>query len=651
MASVNAKTIDWSTFKEIFGGKNNEYSLPRRWGGGDYYDDLNKLLTSYRNKLIDSPITTNPISDELKESLPKVIDILLKAVRKYLHGYPADAFGEIKTLMAELEKQPLYVDPTKIGNLYRMVPVDENKTYDRTRVFHIPYDKVSIVKTNRYSLPGYPCLYLSSSLELAESESNVFAERKRAIASRFVLKEDVSKIKILDLSFMPQELADDKWADPKKSSSPRTFIIEEIDEAKEMQIEEAFRKGRDKRRLIIPPPGLDAPERYMLWYPLIAACSYIRTNRNNLAFAQEYMIPQLVTQWLRGVNNGMLVGIKYFSCYSMRTSTLGANYVFPTSGDPILLPPNRIDGFTPEVKQYCPILNDVFKLTTPLYALDYADAEKLAEALDGMASDEFGPVYKVSWTSKKQKISVPENVMYIPPRAFRNAYSLETVKIPKSVVGIGAGAFDGCEMIKKLKIPEDAEYIGSETFSGCSNLEHIEVEERNSSFASVDGVLFKKNKEHLIRCPEGVADTYLVPDGVKEICDGAFKNCTKLRKIILPNSLEKIGEAAFAGCDGLTSIIIPSGVAGMGKSAFVSCENLKKVCLPNSLKSIGGRAFRLCKCLTDIEFAGTHDEWNKFDKHAEWDDETPEYVVHFVDGTRKSKSELKGLEPKIDTNI
>ena len=34
-------------------------------------------------------------------------------------------------------------------------------------------------------------------------------------------------------------------------------------------------------------------EAYLLWYPLIAACSYIRTNKKD-PFAAEYIVPQLL---------------------------------------------------------------------------------------------------------------------------------------------------------------------------------------------------------------------------------------------------------------------------------------------------------------------------------------------------------------------
>ena len=105
---------------------------------------------------------------------------------------------------------------------------------------------------------------------------------------------------------------------------------------------------------------------YLLWYPLIASCSYIRTDKKD-PFAAEYIIPQLLMQWVRNEicikendDYDELVGIRYFSCASVKASDMGFNYVFPTSGNPISanLP-------------YCSVLAKSFRLTNPVYIHEY----------------------------------------------------------------------------------------------------------------------------------------------------------------------------------------------------------------------------------------------------------------------------------------
>lgn len=77
---------------------------------------------------------------------------------------------------------------------------------------------------------------------------------------------------------------------------------------------------------------------------------------------------------------------------------------------------------------------------------------------------------------------------------------------------------------------------------------------------------------------------------VTTIGKNAFKNCTKLKSIILPDKVTTIGESAFEGCCALESITIPA-----------------------ALIKIDFHAFHLCNNLTKINFAGTKAQWSKID--------------------------------------
>lgn len=107
---------------------------------------------------------------------------------------------------------------------------------------------------------------------------------------------------------------------------------------------------------------------YLLWYPLIAACSYIRVNKKD-PFAAEYIIPQLLMQWVRceigsqpGIEDeyNQLIGIRYFSCASQKASETGFNYVFPTSGKQKY----------PDLP-YCSVLAKSFYLSSPVYVHEF----------------------------------------------------------------------------------------------------------------------------------------------------------------------------------------------------------------------------------------------------------------------------------------
>ena len=109
---------------------------------------------------------------------------------------------------------------------------------------------------------------------------------------------------------------------------------------------------------------------YLLWYPLIAACSYIRVNKSD-PFAGEYIIPQLLMQWVRkelakeNKKYDELIGIRFFSCASNKASDMGFNYVFLTSG--------KQDRQLP----FCRVLMKAFKLTKPVFIHEFQDEIEL----------------------------------------------------------------------------------------------------------------------------------------------------------------------------------------------------------------------------------------------------------------------------------
>lgn len=611
MADTSTATMaDWSKFNSIFGGKGNMFSLPRRWSGRDYYADLNKLLKDFEEKVDSKYKNDKTFTGKLRG----IKENVLRLVREYLHGYPAKAYSIIEELMRELETEPLYADPTTLGNLYRMTEVSENVVYDRGRIFHAPYNMISKLKTYRYSIAGYPSLYLTSSLKLAESESSIFETRKPAIAARFKLRQysSIKKIKILEFGCRPQDLAGSK-----ENLSKREDFEKAIRAADKRQKNEAHKK--------LPPPDssgsshtptTNAPKRYMLWYPLIAACSYIRANRDD-PFAQEYMVPQLVTQWLRSQNTGKLVGIKYFSCYSIKSSELGANYVFPTSGDPILLPPilpkssSGEDKVLPKagVENHCPILNDAFLLTAPEYVPEYASADELVEVLDEKEENELNHAFNFSWENFTGGVKIPEQVMYIASRTFYGCVGLTSVDLSGSVVGIGENAFCGCEKLNRVLGTDGLESIGGGAFGNCSNLPKIEL-----------------------------------PDGLESIGGGAFSGCSNLKEIKLPDGLQSIGYGAFGACSSLQKIELPDGLKSIGDWAFSDCSSLTEIKLPDGLENIGTGTFLDCSRLNVIKFNGNLEQWLKIHKSVTWDDGAPEFTVHFSDGTDMKKAKLCELE-------
>ena len=89
----------------------------------------------------------------------------------------------------------------------------------------------------------------------------------------------------------------------------------------------------------------------------------------------------------------------------------------------------------------------------------------------------------------------------------------------------------------------------------------------------------------------------VVPDEVREIGKGAFKECESLTSVTLPQ-VQKIGNDAFLGCHSLTSVSMPK-VVEIGMWAFIGCHTLESVTLPN-VQEIGDGVFLKCNALTSV---------------------------------------------------
>jgi 5-bromo-4-chloroindolyl phosphate hydrolysis protein len=198
--------------------------------------------------------------------------------------------------------------------------------------------------------------------------------------------------------------------------------------------------------------------------------------------------------------------------------------------------------------------------------------------------------------------------------------------IPASVVKIGCGAFMYCD-VASLVVPASVTEIDEKVFFDsrissiefpasvtwdiierfCNNsLSRISVHPDHLDYASVDGVLFNKDKTELLIYPRERQDSdYTVPAPVVKIREDAFSHSTNLKSVIIPVSVKEIGDGVFFDSKALTSVVIdcvgdvPGGITEIRSHTFALCDCLTSVTVPASVKKIEWRAFR-CKVLTAI---------------------------------------------------
>ena len=126
-------------------------------------------------------------------------------------------------------------------------------------------------------------------------------------------------------------------------------------------------------------------------------------------------------------------------------------------------------------------------------------------------------------------------------------------------------------------------------------------------------------------CNNSNVKKVVIEDGVTNIGNWAFSECSSLTSITIPESVTSIGASAFYDTPWLTNkqkennslvivngilidgttcsgeVTIPDGVTSIGNSAFYDCSSMTSISIPKSVTSIGDFAFFNCSSLTSIE--------------------------------------------------
>ena len=193
-------------------------------------------------------------------------------------------------------------------------------------------------------------------------------------------------------------------------------------------------------------------------------------------------------------------------------------------------------------------------------------------------------------------IVIPNSVTSIGDWAFSDCTSLSNIVIPNSVTSIGEGAFNGCSFLECISIPKSVICLNGNPFSGWKG----KLECLSPNFIYEDDVLFNINKSEIISFRNQKIESYIIPDSVTSIGDGAFSSCTSLSSIVIPDSVTSIGDWAFSDCTSLSNIVIPNSVTSIGEGAFSSCTSLSNIVIPDSVTNIGDDVFYQCSSLTSV---------------------------------------------------
>lgn len=301
---------------------------------GLYKETTNKSINLLKTISKYDKTGTLPTSSQLyKENIAKVCDEVQEVLKTYLDGSPAGAYKKFCALIEStfleniLKTQQLQL--LKRGQDFFRLRAD-NEINSKSvilplELFHIPFEKRHRVATQRYSIPGFPCLYAGSTLLVSCKELNI-TTNKELKKAKVVRLSNNSQLNFIDISPINVK---DKLAQRKANSL--------LGNASRVNYE---------------------IYNYGILYPLIAACHCKINYNESTSFKVEYIIPQLILQWYRDFDKlKSISGIRYLS-NRVKTPNINRkhyNFVFPVKD-------------APNKKGHCKQLKNLFNSTDVVHA-------------------------------------------------------------------------------------------------------------------------------------------------------------------------------------------------------------------------------------------------------------------------------------------
>ena len=313
------------TFEEFY--RSDQLHLPINWKKLDYKSYYNCVIHTGKKYLdLLESIEDNDYGNDKylgllnKEQLIKIAQkfyrLTFSSLQAYLNeGNPHKAYNVFDEVMKSESETKVgqqlfhylgYFDSLYPAS-YRLRIKEGNAGFGD--LFHVPYELRHNSDAGRYSIPGYPTLYLSNSIYLAYKElespdfDNLWVSKFRH--SQFYNSTE----KLLNMRFEP--------------------IFDSI--------EEKFR--------------------YLCRWPLIMACG-IKVGYPNAKFKSEYILPQIIFQWTKNnIFSGgkKIIGVSYSST-KIDTNNDNFSGQFYNTAIPI---------HSSSPKGYCNVQSNRFEITKP----------------------------------------------------------------------------------------------------------------------------------------------------------------------------------------------------------------------------------------------------------------------------------------------
>lgn len=258
----------------------------------NYVSSLSHILISYANTLKNNGVNLSII--EKVNRLERYTNLILKEYYSGQHNLAYELFKEMIRSCINIDS--FIKDMPDDTVLYR-ARKKKSKKYKENEMYHIPFEQRYKVRTQRYSYPGLPCLYLGGSENICERELN--ESSSNLSVAKMMFSSNKTKYKILDLTSIFYD-----------------YIVND---------------------------NLNTENNLLLNISLVLICSTkINHSEKEIYFREEYIFPQLLLEYIINetiLDDAQVIGIKYFSVKEnfidlfVKKDVLSlnniCNYVFP----------------------------------------------------------------------------------------------------------------------------------------------------------------------------------------------------------------------------------------------------------------------------------------------------------------------------------
>jgi hypothetical protein len=315
------------------------FDVPKRRGN----QSVEQFISSQYDEFLDSLHEfKNPVKEMVKPYLGVIksqCQSINEALHAYLSGSPSMAYSKVKQCLDELTLKtmlPIQTLPRAGGkNLYRL-RIASNAALQKQNLFHIPFELREKVSTQRYSIPGLPCLYLADSIFVCWEETGR-PDINQIQVSRFDLSQ--GNFKFLYFNVNTNDIR-------------RRCFATDVN-------------GKFINQLVS----------YLNYWPLLMACS-LAVQKDQDVFKPEYIVPQLVLQWV--VSENRLDGVQYKS----NRIRVGSHSIGSFTN--IVIPVKILNH-----SGYCQELSQKIRLTNPI-------SWQLLDISNNNRSPSFNSDYKIS---------------------------------------------------------------------------------------------------------------------------------------------------------------------------------------------------------------------------------------------------------------